>query len=55
MVCVYTIGNMLKFQFPVQFPVDHLCHPVVSSLVFFLYEFAGFAYYVIDYFVSIIK
>ena len=28
--------HMVKFQFLAQFPVNHLAHPVVSSLIFFL-------------------
>ena len=28
--------NMVKFQFLAQFPVDHLPHPVVSSLILLL-------------------
>ena len=43
---------MVKFKFLVQFLVDHLAHPVVSSLILFLWKFAAFAYYVIDFFVS---
>ena len=31
-----------------KFPVDHLFHPVISSLLFFLSWFAAFAYYVVD-------
>ena len=33
--------------------MDHLSHPVVSSLVFFPRKFVALAYYVIDGFVSI--
>ena len=29
-------GRMVKFQFLAQFSVDHLPHPVISSLIFFL-------------------
>ena len=29
-------GRMVKFQFLAQFPVDHLLHPVVSTLILFL-------------------
>ena len=29
-------GSMVKFQFLAQFPMDHLSHPVVSSLILFL-------------------
>ena len=43
---------MVKFQFLAQFPVDHLAHPVVSSLLRFPCSFAAFSY-VIDRFVSI--
>ena len=41
-----------KFKFLALFPVDHLGHPVVSSLVLFLWQFATFIY-VIDGFVSV--
>ena len=44
--------GMVKFQFLAHFPVDHLAHPVVSSLVLLLCQFAAFAYYVIDGFIS---
>ena len=44
--------HMDKFQFLAQFPMDHLAHPVVSSLILFLYLFAAFAY-VINRLVSI--
>ena len=37
--------RMIKFQFLAQFTVDHLVHPVVSSLIFFLCWFAVFAYW----------
>ena len=39
---------MVKFKFLAHFPVDHLAHPVVSSLVLLRCQFAAFAYYVID-------
>ena len=45
--------RMVKFQFRAQLPVDHQAHPVVSSFILFLSQFAAFAYYVIDRFVSI--
>ena len=45
--------RMVKFQFLVQFPVDHLAHPVVSCLILDLRKFAAFTYYAIDRFVSI--
>ena len=44
---------MVRFKFLAQFPVDHLAHPIVSSLILFLCQFAAFVYYVIDNFVSI--
>ena len=34
LVCAF--GSMVKFQFLVQFPADHLSYPVMSSLVLFL-------------------
>ena len=51
--CAYTICAYDQIQFLVQFPVDHLAHPVVSNLIRFLCQFAAFAYYVIDRFFSI--
>ena len=48
--CSYTIctyGQILT-----QFPVDHLAHPVVSSLSD-LRWFTAFAYYMSDHFVSV--
>ena len=44
---------MVKFKFLAHFPVDHLAHPVMSSLVLLLCQFAAFAYYVIDGFISV--
>ena len=44
---------MVAFQSFAQFPVDRLANPVVSSLTFFQCQVAAFAYYVIDYFVSV--
>ena len=44
---------MVKFELFADFPVDHVAHPVVSSLVLFLRKFAAFAYYVIDRFISV--
>ena len=49
-LCIYHLFVLSKFQYFAQFPVDHLAHPVVSSLILFL---CLFAYYVIDHFVSI--
>ena len=43
--------HLVKFKFLAHFPVDHLAHPVESSLLLLLCEFAAFAYYVIDRFV----
>ena len=45
--------GMVKFKFLAHFPVDHLAHPVVSSLVLSLCQFAAFAYYMIDSFISV--
>ena len=45
--------SMIKFQFLAQFPVDHLSHSVVSSLIFPLGWFATFSNYVTCAFVSI--
>ena len=47
--------RMIKFKILTQFPVNHLPHPVVSSLILFLYKFAAFTLDVIDRFVSITK
>ena len=43
----------IKFKFLVQFPEDHLPHPVLYSLIFYLRKFTAFAYYMIDRFISI--
>ena len=40
--------SMVKFESFAQFPLDHLSHPVIPSLV--LCRFAAFAYYVINCF-----
>ena len=45
--------GMVKFKLLAHFPVDHLAHPVVSSLVLLLCQFAAFAYYVNDGFISV--
>ena len=47
-----SFGYMVKFESLVQFPVDHLSHPVMPSLVLHLCWFAGFAY-VINRFISV--
>ena len=44
--------GMVKFKFLAHFSVDHLAHEVMSSLVP-MYQFAAFAYYVIDGFISV--
>ena len=44
----------VKLKFLAHFPVDHLAHPIVSSLVLLLCQFAAFVYYVSDRFVSVI-
>ena len=46
-------SRVVKFKLLAQFPVDHLLHWVVSSLVFVLCLFTAFAYHVIDCFISI--
>ena len=46
-------ANLLKFLYLVQFPVSHLSHPVMSTLVFLLCQFKTFAYYVINCFISV--
>ena len=33
--------STVKFQFLAQFPMNHLSHPIVSSLAFFLRKFAS--------------
>ena len=45
--------SMVKFKFLAHLPVDHLAHPVVSSLILLLCQFAAFAYYVVDGFISV--
>ena len=42
--------RLVKFRLLAQFPVDHLPHPVVSSLILI----SAFTYYGINFFVSII-
>ena len=44
---------MGKFQSLVQFPVDHLSHPVVPSLVLLLCQLAVFDHYVSDSFIYV--
>ena len=46
--------NIVKFKFLALFPVDHLAHIVLSTFILFLHQFAAFAYYVNDRFISII-
>ena len=46
-------AGMVKYKFLEHFPLDHLAHPIVSSLVILLCQFAAFAYYVIDGFISV--
>ena len=46
--------GMVKFKFLAHFPVYHLAHPVVSSLVLLLRQFAAFAYHMIDGIIIII-
>ena len=45
--------GMVKFKFLAHFPVDHIAHPIVSSLVLLLCQFAAFAYYVTDGLISV--
>ena len=45
--------GMVKFKFLAHFPVDHIADPVSSRLVLLLCQFAAFAYYVIDGFISV--
>ena len=51
---IYHLFAWSNFKLLAQLTVDHLEHPVLPSLVLFLCYFAGLAYYVMDYFVSII-
>ena len=44
--------NTVKFLSLTQFPVDHLPHPIMHSLIFLLCQFTVFASYVINYFIS---
>ena len=44
--------SVVKFKFLAHFSVDQLADPVMSRLIF-LFQFAAFAYYVIDRFVSV--
>ena len=46
--------HMDQFIFLAEFPLDHLSHPAVSSLVLVLCLFAVFTLYVINGLVSII-
>ena len=46
-------GIMVKSEFFALFPVDNLPHPVMFSLILFLYYFAIFAYDMINSFVSL--
>ena len=45
--------GMVKYKFLARFPVDHLAHPVMSSLVLLPCQFGAFAYYVIVGFISV--
>ena len=45
LVCACTIVGMVRFKFLAHCPVDHLAHPVVSSLVLHLCQFAVFYYF----------
>ena len=44
--------SMVKFQSFALFPVDHLSHPVMSALLYFICQFAAFTYYA-SYFIII--
>ena len=48
-----TLVGMVKFKCLAHFPVDHLAHPAVSSFVLLLCQFAAFACYMIDSFISV--
>ena len=48
-----TFVCMVKFKFLAHLPVDHLAHPVASILIFLLFQFAAFAFYAIDGFISV--
>ena len=52
-LCIYYLLAWSQFKFLAHFPVDHLAHSVVSSLVLLLSQFAAFAYYGIDGFLSV--
>ena len=52
-LCKYHSLLWSNLNFLQYLPVDHLAHPVLSTLIFFLGKFAAFAYYMIDGFVSI--
>ena len=45
--------RMVKFKLLAQFSLDHLAHPLMSSLIISLCKFTAVAYYVIDRFVFI--
>ena len=51
-VHILFVGRV-NFRFLAHFPVEHLAHPVVFSLVLFQCKFAAFGYYVIDGFISV--
>ena len=46
---------MVKFKFHAHFPVDHLAHLVMSSLVLLLCQFAALSYYHYYYYYSLIR
>ena len=52
-LCIYHSLAWSNLNFLHISPVDHLDHPVVSSLVLLLCQFAAFAHYVIDGFISV--
>ena len=54
-LCIYHLLAWSNFKFLAHFPVDHLADPAVSSFIFLLCQFAAFAYYVIDGFISVTR
>ena len=47
--------SMVKFESLALFPVDHLSHPVMPSLVFLFWQFAKFLHNVINRFIFVTK
>ena len=44
-------ASNVKFYPLGQFPVDHICYPVVPSIEYILYKLAAFTLYVINRFI----